>query len=143
MTLDSALDLCLRTRWRRGAAAAFAGPLLLSYTEFTPSAMRDLPAIYRAAGRLLDACEGLEGAVGVAVYWRLPRRRVGSLSAWTGPDALRRFVSLPLHLEVMRRFRDRGSLRSAEWRAEGFELRAALRDGARAVEMAGGGGGAR
>ena len=45
---DSHSDLRVRTGWRRGPAADSAGPFLLSYTEFTPDTLRDVPAIYRA-----------------------------------------------------------------------------------------------
>lgn len=127
-------DLRVRTPWKRGPAAGSAGPLLISYTEFTPHTMRDVPAIYFVAERLRKACAGLEGAVGVTTYWRLFRRRLGSLSAWEDEAALRRFVALPFHIEVMRAYRDRGSLRAIDWQAESFDLRAAFDEGQRALD---------
>jgi heme-degrading monooxygenase HmoA len=131
---DSILDFRVRTTWKRGPAAESTGPFLVSYTEFTPHTMRDVPGIYFAAEKLRSACAELEGVVGVAVYWQLFRRRGGSLSVWEDEAALQRFVSLPLHVEIMRRYRDRGSLRAIDWQAESFALRTALEEGQRALD---------
>lgn len=131
---NSILDFRVRTPWKRGPAASSSGPLLISYTEFTPHSMRDVPAIYLAAERLRKACTDLDGAVGVTTYWQLFRRRGGSLSVWENEEALRRFVSLPFHLEIMRRYRDRGSLRAVDWQADSFRLHSAMRAGQRALD---------
>jgi hypothetical protein len=56
--------------------------------------------------------------------------RSGSVSVWTSEDDLRRFVGLPLHVDVMRRNRDRGTLRSTTWTADAF-VRADVLDRAR------------
>ncbi|XVQ87672.1 hypothetical protein ACQP2K_09700 [Microbispora siamensis] len=42
----------------------------------------------------------------------LPGRRVGSLSVWRGESDLREFVRLRAHVEIMREYRHRGTLRS-------------------------------
>jgi hypothetical protein len=131
----SVFDFRVRTTWKRGPAADSAGPLLVSYTEFTPDTMRDLPAIYFAAERLRNACTELEGAVGLTTYWQPFRRRGGSVSAWKNEAALRRFVALPFHLEIMRRYRSRGSLRAVEWQVESFDLHAAFGEGQRALDQ--------
>lgn len=115
-------DLRLRTTWKRGRAAASSGPFLISYTEFTPHTVRDLPAIYRAAMQLRRECAELEGAVGASLYWQPCRRRGGSLSVWESEAALRAFVSLPYHVEIMHRYRSRGSLRAIDWWADSFAL---------------------
>jgi hypothetical protein len=47
--------------------------------------------------------------------------RTGSISVWSDEAALRRFVGLPLHVDVMRRNRDRGTVRSATWAVEEFD----------------------
>ena len=134
MNRDSPLDLRLRTTWKRCPAADSAGPFLISYTEFTPHSIRDLPAIHFAAERLRRACAELDGAVGVTTYWQVFRRRGGSVSAWEDETALRRFVSLPFHIEIMRRYRGRGSLRAFDWEAESFDLAAAFVEGQRALD---------
>lgn len=134
MNRNSIFDFTVRTTWKRGPAAESAGPFLVSYTEFTPRTMRDLPAIYFAAERLRSACTELEGAVGVTTYWQLFRRRGGSVSVWEDETALRRFVSLPFHIEIMRKYRHRGSLRAVDWQSEAFGLRAAFGEGRRALD---------
>ena len=131
---DSPSVLRVRSGWRRGPAADSGGPFLLSYTEFTPDTLRDVPAIYRAARRLRREITELEGAVGVTVYWQLLRGRGGSVSAWADESALRRFVSLPFHVETMRAYRPRGSLRAIDWTASSLELGAAFRDGQRGLD---------
>lgn len=134
MNRDSILDFRVRATWKRGPAAGSSGPFLVSYTEFTPHTMRDVPAIYFAAERLRKASTELEGAVGVTTWWQLLRGRGGSVSVWEDEAALQRFVSLPFHIEIMRRYRTRGSLRAFDWQAEAFDLRAAFREGQRALD---------
>jgi len=134
MSRDSLLDTRVRTSWKRGPAAGSAGPVLISYTEFTPHTLRDLPAIYFAAERLRRACTGLAGAVGVTTYWQLLRGRAGSVSAWRDEAALRSFVALPFHVEIMRRYRSRGSLRAISWETDSIDLRAAFAEGQRALD---------
>ncbi len=119
---------------KRGPAAESTGPFLISYTEFTWKTSLDIPRIYLAAERLRRECASLDGAVAVAVYWQPLRGRGGSVSAWTDEGALHRFVSLPFHLEIMRRYRNRGSLRAVEWRADTFDLSAAFDEGMRALD---------
>ena len=131
---DSLTDLRVRTNWKRGPATDLDGLLLVSYTEFTPKTLRDVPRIHRTAERLRREIAELEGAIGATTYWQLFRGRVGSLSAWEDEAALRRFVALPFHLETMRAFRDRGSLLSFEWRTDSFRLGAAFREGQRALD---------
>ena len=130
----SVLDLRVRTTWKRGPAADSSGPFVVSYTEFTPDTLRDVPAIHFAAEQLRNACTELAGAVGVTTYWQPFKRRGGSVSAWEDEAALRSFVALPFHLEIMRRYRSRGSLRAVEWQAESFSLRAAFNEGLRALD---------
>jgi hypothetical protein len=123
-----------RTPWRHGTARDHYDGLLVSYTEFTPDTMLDLPRIYLAAERLRRACSELEGAIGLTIYWQPLHRRGGSLSAWTSRDSLRRFVTLPYHLEIMRRYRTRGTVRSTEWWAESLDIGEALAQGQRALD---------
>lgn len=134
MRSDAIRDLRLRRGWRDGPAGGCPGPFLVSYTEFTPHTMRDVPAIWVAAERLRRACAELEGAVGLSIYWQLFRRRGGSLSVWESESALRRFVSLPFHVEIMRRYRERGTLRATSWQADSFTLSSAMREGQRALD---------
>ena len=131
-------DAWVRTRWKRGPAADSRGELLVSFTAFVPDTLRDVPGIYRAAERLrAQACAELDGAVGLTTYWQPLRRRVGSLSAWTDEAALRRFIALPYHREIMRRYRTRGYVLDARWQADAIDLAAAFRQGVRMLDAAG------
>jgi hypothetical protein len=62
----------------------------------------------------------MPGAVGLWL-WTLPSTtRSGSISVWSDAEAMRNFIGLPLHLDVMRLNRDRGTLRSTTWAVDGF-----------------------
>jgi hypothetical protein len=64
---------------------------------------------------------GMPGAVGMWL-WSLPTGpRAGSISVWASEDDLKRFVSLPHHVEIMRRYGPRGAVRSTTWKADIFE----------------------
>ncbi len=127
------MDGLVRTRWKRGPAAGADGPLLVSFTLFTPLTLPAAPQIYFAGERLRAAIAELEGACGVTTWWQPLRRRGGSLSAWTDAAALRRFVALPYHVEIMRRYRPRGSVRAVTWEADGVDLAGGFRRGLAAV----------
>jgi hypothetical protein len=63
----------------------------------------------------------MPGAVGLWL-WSLPTSaRGGSVSVWTSEDDLRRFVGLPKHVDVMRRNRNRGTVKSTTWTADQFD----------------------
>jgi hypothetical protein len=98
-----------------------AGPVLVSLTEFRAHSWRDLPAMGRVALGLRAGWYGLPGAVGLYLWTDVSRRCVGSLSVWTDEAALGRWIALPRHVQVMRRYRRRGATRSATWRCEAFD----------------------
>jgi hypothetical protein len=59
----------------------------------------------------------MPGAIGLWL-WALPwANRSGAISAWSSEEDLRGFVQLPLHIGVMRRYRERGALSSTTWAA--------------------------
>ncbi|MDQ6916089.1 MAG: hypothetical protein M3155_09820, partial [Actinomycetota bacterium] len=132
MTAAALTDPRLSTRWHPGHHARGEGPFLVSFTEFT-FRYRDLPAIAWAGMRLRRALRELEGAEGMALYVRPLSHRSGSVSAWRDEEALREFIRLPYHVEIMRRYRRRGTLRAARWESERFSLREALAEAARRV----------
>ena len=112
----------MRFRWKPGPAADAEGQLLVSFTEFTFERFRDLPGIVLAGTRLRRRLAAVEGAVGVSLYMHPLARRGGSVSAWRSEADLRRFVTLPYHVKIMRTYRARGALRSAGWESAGFSL---------------------
>jgi hypothetical protein len=96
----------------------------VSVTDYTSNRAIDLVGITVVGLRLRRHWPTLPGAVGVWL-WTVPRqRRTGSVSVWLNQEALEGFVSLPEHVKIMRRYRDRGSIQVTTWTAEQFDLRA-------------------
>ncbi len=98
------------------------GPVVVSLTEFTPRSRRDWPLIARDGLALTRGWWAMAGAIGVVLYGDVRHRCGGSLSLWASEEDLRRFVSLPRHVAIMRRYRDRGTVRAAVWTAEGLDV---------------------
>ncbi|WP_067902300.1 hypothetical protein [Nocardia vaccinii] len=110
-------DFTLTLGWRPGSAASVPGPYMFSLTQFSPSRITDIPAIWFAATSLATQLVRLEHAVGVTTYIRPARaRQTGSLSVWADPAGLGAFMQLPDHTEIMNKYRSRGlPVRSATW----------------------------
>ena len=111
----------LRSGWKAGLAADLGGPILVSVTDFTADRLLDLPGITRAGYRLRRCWPELEGAVGMWLWTRPLERRVGSVAVWADEAALRGFVRSPAHVEIMRRYRRRGSISTTTWTAGAFD----------------------
>ncbi len=124
---------CVRARrrplwlpWVDGPHESPSGPVFVSLTEFNASAWLDLPAMTWTALALRSGWYGLPGAVGMHLWADPLRRCVGSLTVWTEESALRRWVGLPRHVEVMRRYRPRGAARTTSWTCPAFDRAAIL-----------------
>ena len=116
----------LTTPWIDGPAADHTDEVVVSVTEFAPAHRRDLARAAATGLRLALGWFAMPGAVALSL-WSLPHRaRSGSISVWVDEEDLRRFVALPLHVEVMRRYRERGTVRSATWPMERFAREVAL-----------------
>ena len=112
----------LLTQRTDGPATDPEGEVVVSVTDFRPDHLRDAPRVMASGLRLKLGWYAMPGAVGLWL-WSLPlARRSGSISVWTSTDDLRGFVRLPGHVAIMRRYRDRGSLRSTTWAAERFNV---------------------
>jgi hypothetical protein len=106
--------------WAPGPASGADSAVVVSVTDFAVHRRRHLPGIWLTGLRLRMGWYAMPGAVGLWL-WSLPiRARGGSVSVWTSEDDLRRFIGLPLHVDVMRRNRDRGTVRSTAWTADQF-----------------------
>jgi hypothetical protein len=105
-----------------GPVAAGDAPVVVSLTEFTARRARDLPAIARDGLALARGWWALDGAIGVTLYVDARRRTGGSLSLWRSDADLRRFVGLPRHVAIMRRHRDRVTVRAATWVADAHDV---------------------
>jgi hypothetical protein len=120
----------MRTKLHPGPVPRSDGPVVVSYTEFTARRFRDLPGIAWAGLGLRRGWWAMPGAVGVVLYVDVRARRGGSLSLWASEADLRRFVALPRHVAIMRRFRARVTVRATTWTApEALRTGAALAEG--------------
>ena len=106
--------------WREGPAARHTGPVVVSLTDFSANRARDLPWVYVAGLRLREGWYAMPGALGLWLWGQPLQRRGGSLTVWESKEHLRRFVSLPAHVAIMRRYRDRGTIASDTWELERF-----------------------
>lgn len=105
---------------RAGPIPRSNAAVIVSLTEFKADRLRDLPGIVREGIGLTRGWWALPGAVGVSLYLDLTRRTGGSISVWRSEADLRRFVSLPRHLAIVRRYRSRVTVRSATWETQDF-----------------------
>ncbi|MGY1499697.1 hypothetical protein ACW4TU_24495 [Streptomyces sp. QTS52] len=111
-----------------GTRGGRSGPLIVSVTDFTSDAYRDLPGIARRGLVLRRRWPHLDGAVGMWL-WVMPlARRCGSVSVWTGRQALAEFVRLPEHVAIMDEYRERGTTRSVIREYESFDAARIRRD---------------
>ena len=94
---------------------------VVSCTEFSAHHRRDLPGIAINGLRMRMGWYAVPGAVGMWL-WMLPvAGRGGSISVWASEDDLERFVTLPHHVDIMRRYGDRGTVRSTTWTIDRFD----------------------
>jgi hypothetical protein len=116
----------LLTPWVPGPVDPRDGPVVVSVTEFSAHHRLDLPRVAVKGMRMRMGWYAMPGAVGMWL-WSLPAAaRSGSISVWSSEDDLEGFVSLPHHVEIMRRYRDRGTVQSTTWKADTFEPRAVI-----------------
>jgi hypothetical protein len=108
----------LRSKWITGPDADFAGPVLVSVTEFTLAGLRWTPGAYRAGFGLGREWPRLGGAVGLWLWAEPLRKRLGSVSVWRDRTGLRGFVGLPAHMAIMRKYRDLGVTRATTWHTD-------------------------
>jgi hypothetical protein len=96
-------------------------PVVVSVTEFAADHRRDLPGVVLKGLRMRMGWYAMPGAVGLWL-WSLPARAIGgSISVWASEDDLQRFISLPHHVDIMKRYGPRGRVRSTTWQADKFE----------------------
>lgn len=110
-----------RSPWTPGPDHERRGPVLVSVTDFRLGTLRDLPGVYRAARRLALGWPELEGAHGMWLWVRPAARRCGAVAVWRDEEALRGFVGWPPHVEIMRAYRGRGTLKTTTWRSDSFD----------------------
>ncbi|WP_052238430.1 hypothetical protein [Mycolicibacterium setense] len=119
--LSSARVRPLVTSWMPGPASAGDGPVVVSVTEYAAHSLRHLPGVAYSGMRMREGWYAMPGAVGLWL-WSLPASGLsGSISVWTSQEALQQFIILPHHVDIMRRYRGRGDVRSTTWEADTFD----------------------
>lgn len=120
----------LWSKWTPGASVGATGQLLVSVTDFTANRFRDLPRAAAAGFTLGGGWKDTDGAVGMWLWFMPTQRRCGSLSIWTGNEALRRFVGSSEHMVIVRAYRNRGTMNSDSWGVESTLPRQKIREAA-------------
>jgi hypothetical protein len=111
----------LLTRWMPGPVDPGDAPVVVSVTEFSAHHRRVLPGVAANGLRMRMGWYAMSGAVGMWL-WMLPTAgRGGSVSVWASEDDLERFINLPHHVDIMRRYGDRGTVRSTMWTVDQFD----------------------
>jgi heme-degrading monooxygenase HmoA len=111
----------VRTPWKAGQASG-EGPVLVSFTNFTPHRRADWAGIARSGLRLRRSWPQMDGAVGMWMWADATLARGGgSVSVWESAEALIAFVRWAPHVEIMRRYRERGRVVASTWEAGRFD----------------------
>jgi hypothetical protein len=116
--------------WMPGPVDPRDAPVVVSVTEFAAHHRRELPGVAVKGVRMRMGWYAMAGAVGMWL-WMMPAARCGgSISVWETEEDLERFITLPHHVDIMRRYGNRGTVRSTTWAVDRFD-RAAILDRAR------------
>jgi hypothetical protein len=129
-TSAAAVAAPVLTRWMPGPVDPRDAQVVVSVTEFSAHHRRELPRVAANGLRMRMGWYAMPGAVGMWL-WMMPAAGCGgSISVWAREDDLERFITLPHHVDIMRRYGDRGTVRSTTWTADRCE-RAAILERAR------------
>jgi hypothetical protein len=79
---------------------------------------RDVPRVAREGLQLRHDWPETEGALGLWFAALSCGRRQVSVSVWSSPEDLKRFVRSPTHLRIMREHRTTGALYTNAWTAD-------------------------
>jgi hypothetical protein len=109
------------TPWMPGPVDPRDGPVVVSVTEYSAHHRRVLPGLAVNGLRMRMGWYAMSGAVGMWLWMRPAAGCSGSVSVWASEEDLERFVGLPHHVDIMRRYRDRGTVRSTTWTVEQFD----------------------
>lgn len=116
----------LMTSWMPGPVDPRDAPVVVSVTEFSAHHRRELPGVAVNGLRMRMGWYAMPGAVGMWLWMMPVSGRGGSVSVWASEEDLERFITLPHHVDIMRRYGDRGTVRSTMWTADQFDRGAAL-----------------
>lgn len=118
--------------WRHGQLDPVQGPMVVSATRFTYKSLWYMPGVYWNGLRLRRAWARFPGSIGVSISADMGRRSTYTVSLWRSEQDLKRFVSHPEHLALMRAYRPHmESSSAATWTVESFDLGEAWREARR------------
>lgn len=110
----------ISTDWLPGPRDGTRSPVVVSYTDFRAQSEKDLQEVFRIGMKLGESWPIMHGAVGLWLWGKPAEWRGGSLSVWEKRDDLQRFVRWPVHLAIMKEWRDRIEVLSESWDDERF-----------------------
>jgi hypothetical protein len=109
------------TPWMPGPVDPGDAAVVVSVTEFAAHHRRELPGVAVNGLRMRMGWYAMPGAVGMWLWMMPASGRGGSVSVWASEEDLERFVTLPHHIDIMRRYGDRGTVQSTTWTADRFD----------------------
>ena len=114
--------LVLLTPWQAGPAAA-PDDTLVSFTDFRVRRFRDLVPVVKTAREIYRQWERRPGSLGLVLWVRPLKRRLGSLSAWDSEASLKAWINSADHAQAVRANRPHmRNVASATWTAKRFDL---------------------
>jgi hypothetical protein len=109
------------TPWMPGPVDPHDAAVVVSVTEFAAHHRRVLAGVAANGLRMREGWYAMTGAVGMWLWARPTAGLSGSISVWASEDDLDRFINLPHHVDIMRRYGNRGTVRSTTWTADRFD----------------------
>ena len=124
----------LNALWKKGSLEPRAGSVHVSMNDYLVHRIVDIPRVALVGIRLRRSWPETEGALGLWVASFKAGRRQVSISIWRAAEDLRLFVRSPVHLQVMRDFKQAGLLYTNAWTAERFDPELIWRQGMERLE---------
>jgi len=113
-------DGIIRTPWKPGPLDGTGNAVIVAVTDFLVTAAEDYQEVIQTGLELEKSWPVMHGSVGLWLWAKPAELRQGSVSVWERADDLQRFVRWPVHLEIMRAWRERGTLVADRWEAAAF-----------------------
>jgi hypothetical protein len=105
----------LATDWFPGPLDGSLAPVVVSFTDFQARSEQDVAEIFQIGLKLAESWPIMHGAVGLWLWGRPTELRGGSVSVWESARALRQFVRWPVHMRVLKEWRDRIDTATEIW----------------------------
>jgi heme-degrading monooxygenase HmoA len=100
----------------RGSSAVASTQYVMA-SRLRLSSVRHLPAFLRASARVNKQAKAAPGHLGSRLRAQFGKLTFWTLSAWEDEAAMTAFVRTAPHTDAMRDLRDRGAMRSGEFRS--------------------------